>query len=146
MVLINSVLLIAGSMVVFLYFLGCDPFSSDKIANKNQTGTFWIFLIFDEYAPTFTGILFSSIVCYSVVQHSNGMSLCANTIYCEILNPIFQVAKIRWKEHTIKIFSVPLKISNVPQVGNRWSILFFWSLSYKMNFTLKSLNCSKNHQ
>lgn len=110
MVLINSVLLVAGSMIVFLYFLGCDPLSSGKIVNKNQTGSFWIFLIFDEYAPTFTGIFFSSIVCYSVVQHSNGIALCANTIYCEILNPVLQVTKIRLREHTIKIFKMILTI------------------------------------
>jgi len=94
MVLVNLIILIAGGIACFIFFYGCDPFRSEKILNKNQTGTYWLYLILSEYSPALTGILFSSIICYSIVQHSSGISLCANTIVDEAIKPLVTCVKI----------------------------------------------------
>lgn len=110
MVMMNAILLLAGGLLVFLFFFGCDPLYSDKISNKNQTGSYWILLILGEYVPSFTGILFSSIVCYSVVQHSMGIALCANSIYCEIINPLCKPVN-RFGASTVKMFRLCLTMA-----------------------------------
>jgi Na+/proline symporter len=89
MLIINVLAIIGGGILCFFYFYGCDPFISNRIANVNQTGTFWLYLIFTDTFPAFTGILFASMVCFSIVQHSMGISLCGNTIYNDILHPLF---------------------------------------------------------
>ncbi len=100
MVLVNFIILFAGGVLCFLFFYGCgktfeflffyllykkfyvllfchqkDPYKTLKILNKNQTGTYWLYLVLSEHAIGLTGILFSSIICYSMVQHSSGKGL-----------------------------------------------------------------------
>lgn len=41
------------------------------------------------YMPSLSGLIFASIIYYSVVQHSIGMNLCADTIIKEIIQPLF---------------------------------------------------------
>ena len=114
MVLVNFIILFAGGLLCFLFFYGCDPFKTFKILNKNQTGTYWLYLILSENAIGLTGILFSSIICYSVVQHSSGITLCANTLFEEAFKPLVQ---IQFKESTIRhvklIISVALGILSI---------------------------------
>ena len=92
MILVNFVILLSGGFLCYLFFYGCDPFRAEKILNKNQTGTYWLYLILSEYAPALTGVLFSSIICFSVVQHSSGIALCANTIVDETIRPFWSCA------------------------------------------------------
>jgi Na+/proline symporter len=99
MVLVNGLTLIGGGIVCFLYFYGCDPLKSGSILNKNATGAYWLYSILSEHAPSFCGIIFSSIICYSVVQHSMGISLCANTLVEETINPLY---KFKLKDKSIK--------------------------------------------
>ncbi|CAF0766699.1 unnamed protein product [Brachionus calyciflorus] len=89
MVLVNLILLISGGILCYIYFYGCDPIVTKKIVNKNQLGTYWIYLVLSEHVPSYTGILFASIIGYSVVQHSMGMALCGHTVFCEIIKPMF---------------------------------------------------------
>ena len=100
MVLVNFIVLFAGGVMCFLFFYGCDPYKTFKILNKNQIGTYWIYLILSEHAIGLTGVLFSSIICYSVVQHSSGMALCANTLFDEVFKPL--VTSITFTEPMIR--------------------------------------------
>jgi Na+/proline symporter len=88
MFLFNTIGIICGGICCFLYFYGCNPIYSDQIDNINLIGTYWFFSIFTEKFPVFTGVLFASIMSFSIVQHSLGVALCANTIYGDILEPI----------------------------------------------------------
>lgn len=88
MVLVNLIILISGGFVMFIYFYGCSPLYTRKIVNKNQLGTYWIYLVLSDYAPSFSGILFASIICYSVVQHSLGISLLSSTVFNEVITPV----------------------------------------------------------
>ncbi|RNA35226.1 Sodium-coupled monocarboxylate transporter 1 [Brachionus plicatilis] len=88
MALVNSILFISGGIFCFVYFYGCDPASSGKLVNRNQLGTYWILNVLSEHVPSFTGIVFASIIAYSVVQHSLGIALCGQTIFAEILKPM----------------------------------------------------------
>jgi hypothetical protein len=90
MLVINIISVFAGGILCFLYLYGCDPLLADQINNENQVGTFWLFTIFAENGyPAFTGLLFASMVCFSIVQHSMGIALCGNTCYAEIVYPMF---------------------------------------------------------
>jgi len=135
MIIVNLILLLSGGIMIFLYFLGCDPTREELLKNKNQTGPYWLHMVFAEYAPTFTGILFSSIVCYSIIQHSMGMSLCADTVYCEIIHPIMQMTKQKLKDKWVKIVKLGLTLYlgavsiiyaiSFAYVGNSMLSLFF---------------------
>ena len=58
------------------------------ILNKNQSGVYWIKLVLSKYAPSLTGMLFSSIICYSMVQHSMGITLCGVTLFEDVFRPL----------------------------------------------------------
>ena len=88
MVIFYIVILMSGGFLVYLFFYGCDPFKASQILSKNQTGVYWILLILGEYAPSLTGILFASVLCYSMVQHSSGVALIGNTLFEEAVKPI----------------------------------------------------------
>ncbi|RMZ93542.1 sodium-coupled monocarboxylate transporter 1, partial [Brachionus plicatilis] len=88
MVFINFILLISGGIFCFVYFYACDPIASQKLVHKNQLGTYWIYNVLSEHVPSFAGLTFASIIAYSVVQHSMGLSLCGHTIVCEIIKPM----------------------------------------------------------
>lgn len=88
MLFINFILLISGGIFCFAYFYGCDPIASEKLVHKNQLGTYWIYNILSEHVPSFAGIMFASIIAYSVVQHSMGLSLCGHTLVCEVIKPM----------------------------------------------------------
>jgi hypothetical protein len=130
MVLMNAIVLLAGGIVMYLFFFGCDPISNKKFENKNQAGLYWLYLILSENAPSFTGILFASIMCYSIVQHSMGMSLCANSIYSEIIHPMF-LYRFRFNDHVTKI----IKICMTVFIG-AISILYAISFKYLKNTAL----------
>lgn len=103
MILVNLLLLVAGGLVCFLYFFGCDPVKNKQILNKNQIGVYWLHLILSKNIPSLSGILFASIVYYSLIQHSLGMALCSKTIIDETLNP-YVVDKLKIAEkHKQKI-------------------------------------------
>ena len=68
MVLVNFIIFVSGGFLCYVFFYGCDPFKSQKIPNKNETGTYWLYLILSVYAPALTGLIFSSIICYSIMQ------------------------------------------------------------------------------
>ena len=130
MVLINALVLLSGGIIMYLFFYGCDPILNKKFENKNQVGLYWLYLILSENAPSFTGILFSSIMCYSLVQHSMGMALCANTIYGEILQPMF-LERFRLSEHKTKIIKICITIF----IG-KISILYSISFQFVKNTAL----------
>ena len=88
MIIVNLLILVPGGILMYIYFFGCNPLYSRKIVNKNQLGTYWAYLVLSEHLPGFCGIFFASIITYSVVQHSLGISLLANTIYNEVLVPV----------------------------------------------------------
>lgn len=88
MAIINSFFFISGGVLCYVYFYGCDPASSGKVINRNQLGTYWIMDLLSEHVPSFTGIMFASIIAYSVVQHSLGIALCGQTILGEIIKPM----------------------------------------------------------
>ncbi|CAF0712364.1 unnamed protein product [Brachionus calyciflorus] len=87
MIFLNFILLLAGGLVCFLYFFGCDPLKRKQIQNKNQIGIYWLHLVLSRNIPSLSGILFASIIYYSVIQHSLGMALCSKTVIDETLNP-----------------------------------------------------------
>ncbi len=88
MVLTNLLILVPGGIVVYLYFYGCSPLFSQKILNKNQIGTYWMHLVLTQNMPAFCGIVFASILAFSVVQHSSGISLLSSTALGEIFIPL----------------------------------------------------------
>ncbi len=59
-----------------------------KVINKNQIGTYWLYLVLSEAMPAFCGIMFASIIAYSVVQHSLGIALLSKTIVGEVLSQL----------------------------------------------------------
>jgi hypothetical protein len=85
MALVNGLVFGAGSFVCFFFFYGCDPFLSKEITNKNQIGVYWIHSILGKNVPILSGIFLSSLLFYSLVQHSYGMSLCATTLLREVI-------------------------------------------------------------
>ena len=121
MAMVNFLILLSGGVLCYLFFYGCDPFRAEKIGNKNQTGTYWLYLILSEYAPALSGVLFSSIICYSIVQHSSGMSLCANTLVEEAIKPL--VTCINLSEYACKRIKLALTV-----------LLGVLSILYSMSF------------
>jgi SSS family solute:Na+ symporter len=132
MLIINILAITGGGLLCFFYFYGCDPFTSNRIANVNQTGTFWLYMIFTDKFPAFTGIFFASMVCFSIVQHSMGMTLCGNTIYTDILNPLF-FCKFELTEHAIDRIKIVLIV-----IIGLFSTLYAVSLQF-LNSTILSL-------
>ena len=132
MLIINILTIIGGGLLCFFYFYGCDPFTSNRIANLNQTGTFWLYLVFTDKFPAFTGILFASMVCFSIVQHSMGMALCGNTIYTDVLHPMF-FSKLEFTDVAIQ----RIKLTIILIVG-LFSTLYAVSLQF-LKSTILSL-------
>jgi hypothetical protein len=88
MVIVNLLLLIPGGILVYIYFQGCNPMYTRKVVNKNQMGAYWLYLVLNEYIPTFCGIMFASLVFAAVVQHSHGMAVLAKAVLNEIASPL----------------------------------------------------------
>lgn len=86
---LNLLLIIAGGLVVFIQFYGCSPLDAQKVVNKNQIGVYWLYLTLKQVSPLFCGCVFASIIYYSVVQHSMGIALVSNTIFSDIISPIW---------------------------------------------------------
>lgn len=110
MFFVNMLILMAGGILCFLYFYGCDPLKAKKIPNKNGAGPYWLYLVLSKHAPSYCGILFSSIICYSVVQHSMGMALCSHTIFEETLNPLISL-KVKISEAVSKKIKLFITVS-----------------------------------
>ena len=89
MVLVNLLNLIPGGILIYTFFYGCNPLFTRKIVNRNQIATYWMYLVLSENRPALCGIMFASIIAYSIIQHSSGMPLLANEIYEDILGPMF---------------------------------------------------------
>lgn len=97
MLLVNLILVISGGVLCYIYFYGCDPIVTGKLRNKNQIGTYWMYLVLSKNAPSFTGILFASIIGYSIVQHSMGMALLGKIVFREVIKPFFNFSDIAKK-------------------------------------------------
>jgi Na+/proline symporter len=111
-------------------FFGCDPFKANKLNNRNQLGTYWIYSILSETIPSFTGILFASIMCHSIAHYSMGVSLCSNLFYGEIINHMF-LHRFNLKEEIISKLKMILTI-----VVGSLSILLSIGLQYVKNTAL----------
>ena len=88
MAIVNTIVFVSGAFVCFIFFFGCDPIASKQLRNKNQVGVYWFHLVLGKHIPILGGLLFSSLLFYSLVQHSMGISMCASTIMKEVLIPI----------------------------------------------------------
>ncbi|CAF0789441.1 unnamed protein product [Brachionus calyciflorus] len=88
MIVVYTFLFVSGGILCFIHFYGCDPIFNKQFENKNQVGVHWIYKILSEHVPSYTGILFASLIGYTVVQHSMGMALCGKTLIGEIIKPI----------------------------------------------------------
>ena len=130
MALVNSLLLISGSVLCFLYFYGCDPFNAEHIQNKNAIGAYWLYMVLSENVPSFCGIFFASIISFSVVQHSNGIALCSNTILNETICPLISCG-IQLSELAIRRMKFVLTI-----FLGLVSILYSLSFQYAKNTML----------
>ena len=86
MVLINLLLIFSGGIFVYVFFYGCSPLYAGKIINKNQLGTYWLYMVLSKNLPSLCGILFASILAFSMNQHSHGTVLIAETIYEDIFS------------------------------------------------------------
>ena len=73
MVVVNTIVFVSGAFVCFIFFFGCDPLGSQQILNKNQIGVYWMHLILGKNIPILGGLLFSSLLFYSLVHHSMGI-------------------------------------------------------------------------
>jgi hypothetical protein len=70
---------------------------SEALLNKNQIGINWIHTVISKNMPLLSGLLFSSILYYSIVQHSLGINLCAKTILQEAILPFINLARVKIK-------------------------------------------------
>lgn len=84
-VLVNAILILAGSLFCFVHFYGCDPHKAAMVANKNQIGIYWLHSILSAHLPNISGVIFACIVYHAIVQHSLGISLIAQTLNEEVL-------------------------------------------------------------
>jgi hypothetical protein len=109
MVIFYLIILFSGGLICYLFFYGCDPFKSGKILSKNQTGVYWLMIILDAYAPSLTGILFASVICYSIVQHSSGICLIGNTLVDEVVRPTLN--GILFTDKDIKLMKLLMTLS-----------------------------------
>lgn len=147
MVFLNLILIIAGGFVCFLYFFGCDPLMRKQIKNKNQIGVYWLHLVLSRNLPSFSGILFASIIYYSIIQHSLGMNSCTKSIINETLGPyIIDRFKIKEKFKTLikKFFLVcmgimSLLISQAFQYGKKTMLSYFFMFNNLINSPLLGL-------
>ena len=94
MVVFYVIILMSGGFACYLFFYGCDPHRTHQIRSRNQTGVFWMYTILAEYAPSLTGIIFASVICYSLMQHSSGVVMCANTLIDEVFRPLCPSVKL----------------------------------------------------
>jgi hypothetical protein len=106
MVLVNLLILVPGGIFVYIFFYGCNPMYTRKVINKNQIGPYWVYLVLSESMPAFCGIMFASIIAYSVVQHSLGIALLSKTIVSEILTPLFFVKRQINTDIKVKLIQV----------------------------------------
>lgn len=131
MLLLNLIVFITGGSVMFLYFYGCDPFKNETLFNRNQLGAFWLLSVLSQNVPSYSGILFASIMYYSIVQHSMGMALSVNLINSEILQPMLIYFRISIIEYKVKIMKIFLTI-----FLGLISILYATSFQYVKNTAL----------
>ncbi|CAF1039861.1 unnamed protein product, partial [Brachionus calyciflorus] len=87
-ILINFLLVFSGVMT-FVHFYGCDPLLIMRFDDKNQIAPFWLMQALETHAPFLTGITFSSFILSSIYQHSNGIANLRNSIYDELIKPVF---------------------------------------------------------
>lgn len=83
----NTLLVICG-VTSFVYFYDCDPIASRILVNKNQISSYWLVRSLSSTIPSLSGITLSSVLSYSIIQHSAGISLCSKTIYNNIIKEL----------------------------------------------------------
>ena len=129
-ILVNSMVMISGGFLGYVFFYGCDPLKANQIVNKNQVGPYWILMILAQKAPSVCGILFSSMICYAAIQHSIGIPICASTLFDETIRPLI-LCKIKLKEALVKKIKLALTV-----LLGLLSILFSISFQYAKNTML----------
>lgn len=107
MIVANLLSFMGGGIFCFVYFYGCDPLKAGHIINKNQVGVYWIQTALNQNIPIVCGVVFSCIIFYSLVQHSNGMAVVSKTLYDEIIN-VYLLDKLNIKEKLRKAVSYTL--------------------------------------
>jgi hypothetical protein len=159
---INGIILLSGGIVCYIYYYGCDPMISEALLNKNQIGIHWIHKIISKNIPLLSGLLFSSILYFSIIQHSSGINLCGKTILQEAILPFISLTKLKinltyarkkyiqnWLLTILSLFSILFSILFQYARNTMLSLFFLFNNSINSPifglFLLSAFNPYANH-
>ena len=148
------ILILAGSFFCFAFFYGCDPHLSAKVVNKNQIGIYWVHMTLSKALPSLSGIVFSCIVYFALIQHSIGMAIISKTLYDELLQklPLNHKSQLKLKN----AIPILLGLASIPysalfQFSKNTMLSLFFVFNNSLNspilglFLLSMFNPYANH-
>ena len=128
MLLVNTTTVFCG-IFIYIIFIECDPYLSQKIESKNQIATYFLITVLDKTLPSVAGLSLAVLFSYGIVQHAFGLNFSVELFMNDILKPIY----LNWKKENISELKLKIIRPTLVLIISVISIFYAFSFQYVKN-------------